>query len=113
MSPSAIVYASATGFTRRYADLLQSGPACPAAGRRAPVSGRGGSLSGLAVRGGIKGLRRPGPATKVQAVCAVGMSPAGTAYTDQVRAQNHLENTPFFCLRGGYAPGAPLVSIDP
>ena len=40
----------------------------------------------------------------MQAVCAVGMSPAGTAYTDQVRAQNHLENLPFFYLRGGYAP---------
>ena len=107
MSPSAIVYASATGFTRRYADLLseRTGLPCFALGA-VPGPDRGAAVLylGWLCAGGIKGLRKARARYKVQAVCAVGMSPAGTAYTDQVRAQNHLENLPFFYLRGGYAP---------
>ena len=107
MSPSAIVYASATGFTRRYADLLseRTGLPCFALGT-VPGPDRGAAVLylGWLCAGGIKGLRKARARYKVQAVCAVGMSPAGTAYTDQVRAQNHLENLPFFYLRGGYAP---------
>lgn len=107
MSPSAIVYASATGFTRRYADLLseRTRPALLCAGHRArPGPGRGGSLSGLAVRRwDQRPPKGPGP---LQGAGGVRRrhEPAGTAYTDQVRAQNHLENLPFFYLRGGYAP---------
>ena len=107
MSPSAIVYASATGFTRRYADLLseRTGLPCFALGA-VPGPDRGAAVLylGWLCAGEIKGLRKARARYKVQAVCAVGMSPAGTAYTDQVRAQNHLENLPFFYLRGGYAP---------
>ena len=98
MSPSAIVYASATGFTRRYADLLaeRTGLPCFALGA-VPGPARGAAVLylGWLCAGGIKGLRKARARYKVQAVCAVGMSPAGTAYTDQVRAQNHLENLPF------------------
>lgn len=107
MSPSAIVYASATGFTRRYADLLseRTGLPCFALGTvPGPDPGRGGSLSGLAVRRwDQRPPKGPGP---LQGAGGVRRrhEPAGTAYTDQVRAQNHLENLPFFYLRGGYAP---------
>ncbi len=116
MSPSAIVYASATGFTRRYADLLseRTGLPCFALGA-VPGPDRGAAVLylGWLCAGGIKGLRKARARYKVQAVCAVGMSPAGTAYTDQVRAQNHLENLPFSTSGAATPRSGSRVSIDP
>ena len=62
MSPSAIVYASATGFTRRYADLLseRTGLPCFALGT-VPGPDRGAAVLYL---GCLLYTSPPGPATR-------------------------------------------------
>lgn len=67
MSPSAIVYASATGFTRRYADLLseRTGLPCFALGAvPGPDRARRFSIWAGCAQVGSKASERPGPATR-------------------------------------------------
>ena len=107
MDVNAIVYTSATGFTRRYAQFLAqttglpayvlSDPAGPPAGTKVLYLGW---LRAGAVRG-LKGARsRWTPA----AVCAVGMAPPEGVDAEGLARRNGLEGAPLFYLRGGYAP---------
>lgn len=108
MRVSAIVYASATGFTARYAALLGEETGLPVypleeAAKRlergAPVL-----YLGWLCAGSIKGLSRAGRRFAVKAACAVGMSPPDPAYTAKLRRPEKLWREPLFYLRGGYAP---------
>lgn len=107
MDVSVILYTSATGFTRRYARMLEEetglaayelgSPAAP--GRGAPAL-----YLGWLCAGGIKGFRRARSRYDLRAVCAVGMAPPAEGLLDRLRSGNRTDPLPLFYLRGGYAP---------
>lgn len=107
MRPSAIVYTSGTGFTARYAALLSQAADLPAYDLREPEGPPSGSAVlylGWLRAGSIVGLRRARSRYRVAAVCPVGMMEGDAVGLAKVTTSNHLENTPHFYLRGGYAP---------
>lgn len=107
MMVSAVVYASSTGFTARYAQMIaqRAGlPACRLGDGGAPPPGTAALYLGWLCAGGIKGLKKARRRYDLRAVCAVGMAPAQENYTAKIRRENSLEALPFFYLRGGYAP---------
>lgn len=104
---TAIVYTSATGFTRRYAQMLAERMGLPAyelGGPGAPGKGCCVVYLGWLCAGGIKGLKKALGRYDVRAVCAVGMAPATADYEAKLAKDNKVWDRPFFYLRGGYAP---------
>ena len=107
MEVQAVLYVSATGFTRRYAQMLAEAaglPACPARGPGAPAPGAAVVYLGWLCAGRVRGLRRARTRYDVLAVCAVGMSPLEMVPLLRLAKDNGLEGAPLFYLRGGYAP---------
>lgn len=107
MKVNAIVYTSATGFTRRYAQMLGERTGLPVHDLRGgipPVRGTRVLYLGWLFAGGVKDLARARKKWDVQAVCAVGMAPAEMAQDAGIRAREHLGDIPLFYLQGGYAP---------
>ncbi len=106
--PTAIVYTSNTGFTAKYAQMLARASGIPAYDTKErwerPPAGAAVLYLGWLCAGGIKGLKAARGRYRLQAVCGVGLTPADEGYAQTVRAQNHLEELPFFYLQGGYAP---------
>lgn len=102
---SAIVYTSNTGFTRRYAQMLSRAAALPAYDLaqwdRLPDAGVGVIYMGWLSAGRITGLPKAQKRWRIQAVCAVGMSPENELKT--LAKANHVE-CPLFYAQGGYAP---------
>ena len=105
MKPTAIVYSSNTGHTRKYALLLGEQIGLPAYSlEEAGSQLSGGSpviylgwLHASHVKGYAKAARRFG----LRAVCAVGLCDTGTL-TDQVRKATSIpEEIPLFTLQGG------------
>ena len=105
---AAIVYTSNTGFTMRYAQMLGQAAAIPVYDleeeRSAPAPGANALYLGWLSAGKIKGLRKAGKRWNIQAVCAVGMEPAGRNTPEKLAEENGLKGTPVFYLQGGYAP---------
>ena len=107
MEVQAVLYVWATGFTRRYAQMLAEAaglPACPARGPGAPAPGAAVVYLGWLCAGRVRRLRRARTRYDVRAVCAVGMSPLEMVPLLRLAKDNGLEGTPLFYLRGGYAP---------
>ena len=103
---AAIVYTSATGFTRRYARMLgeETGlPVYDAQSRSVPPRGTEIVYLGWLMAGSVKGLARARRQWNVRAVCAVGMAPAQLA-EGGLRDRDRLGAVPLFYLQGGYAP---------
>lgn len=101
---SAIVFTSNTGFTRRYAELLSRACALPAydlAGESLPADGARVVYLGWLTAGMIKGLSRAKKRWRVEAVCAVGLSPENDMAD---MAKNNHVDCPLFYAQGGYAP---------
>ena len=105
MKPTAIVYSSNTGHTRKYALLLGEQIGLPAYSlEEAGSQLSGGSpviylgwLHASHVKGYAKAARR----FDLRAVCAVGLCDTGTL-TDQVRKATSIpEDIPLFTLQGG------------
>ena len=105
MKPTAIVYSSNTGHTRKYALLLGEQIGLPAYSlEEAGSQLSGGSpviylgwLHASHVKGYAKAARR----FDLRAVCAVGLCDTGTL-TDQVRNATYIpEGIPLFTLQGG------------
>ena len=105
MKPTAIVYSSNTGHTRKYALLLGEQIGLPAYSlEEAGSQLSGGSpviylgwLHASHVKGYAKAARR----FDLRAVCAVGLCDTGTL-TDQVRKATSIpEGIPLFTLQGG------------
>lgn len=105
---TAILYASNTGFTAKYARLLAQATGIPAYDmaekKELPPWGASVLYLGWLCAGKIKGLAAARKRYQVRAVCAVGMAAADSGQTETLPGSNHLGNTPFFYLRGGYAP---------
>ncbi len=107
MKVNAIVYTSATGITRRYAQMLgqRSGlPVHDLQGDVLPVQGTRVLYLGWMFDGGVKGLAKARKKWDVQAVCAVGMAPVEMAQDAGIREREQLGDIPLFYLRGGYSP---------
>ena len=105
MKPTAIVYTSSTGHTRKYALLLGEQIGLPSfsleeANSRLPCGSPviyQGWLHASHVKGYAKAARR----FDLRAVCAVGLCDTGTL-TDQVRKATSIpEGIPLFTLQGG------------
>ena len=105
MKPTAIVYTSSTGHTRKYALLLGEQIGLPSfsleeANSRLPCGSPviyQGWLHASHVKGYAKAARR----FDLRAVCAVGLCDTGTL-TDQVRKATSIpEDIPLFTLQGG------------
>ena len=107
MEVQAILYTSATGFTRRYARMLSEAaglPACPAGGPGLPAPGSPVIYLGWLCAGKIRGLGRAMAGYEVRGVCAVGMAPPEGLSLPRLAEDNGLGGRPLFYLRGGYAP---------
>ena len=106
---TAIVYASSTGFTARYAGMLARLSGVPAydLSRRQELPARGSRIlfMGWLCAGTIRGLAAARRRYEVAGVCAVGMAPPSAEAEAHVRQSNHWYDLPLFYLRGGYAPG--------
>ena len=101
---SAIVFTSNTGFTRRYARMLSRLCAIPAydlAGGTLPAGGARVVYLGWLCAGGVKGLSKARKRWRVEAVCAVGLSPENDM---AAMAKNNHVDCPLFYAQGGYAP---------
>lgn len=104
MKAAAIVYASNTGFTERYARMLGDRTGLPVydmAGSSLPGPGTEIVYLGWLMAGNVKGLSRAAKRWKLRSIAAVGMSPDGMWDRKSVR---RYEGTQVFYLQGGLAP---------
>lgn len=102
---TAVVYASATGFTRRYAQLLGEKTGLPVyeLGKGdLPIPGTEVIYLGWLMAGSVKGLNRARKKWNVRAVCAVGMGTPEMGQGEELARK--LPGLPVFYLQGGYAP---------
>lgn len=107
MDVNAIVYTSATGFTRRYAQLLAQTTGLPAYALSDPAGPPAGTkvlYLGWLRAGAVRGLKGARGRWTPAAVCAVGMAPPEGVDAEGLARRNGLEGAPLFYLRGGYAP---------
>lgn len=107
MDVNAIVYTSATGFTRRYAQLLAQTTGLPAYAQADPAGPPAGTkvlYLGWLRAGAVRGLKGARSRWTPAAVCAVGMAPPEGVDAEGLARRNGLEGAPLFYLRGGYAP---------
>lgn len=107
MDVNAIVYTSATGFTRRYAQLLAQTTGLPAYALSDPAGPPAGTkvlYLGWLRAGAVRGLKGARSRWTPAAVCAVGMAPPEGVDAEGLARRNGLEGAPLFYLRGGYAP---------
>ena len=107
MRPQAVLYTSATGFTRQYAQMLSQAtglPACPPDGPDAPPRDTPVLFLGWLRAGTVQGLKEALGRWRVAAVCAVGMASPAEADVSRLARSSHLGDRPLFYLRGGYAP---------
>ena len=104
-----VVYQSSTGFTRQYAQWIGAALSCEVKSIK-EVNAQiisdydliihGGWVMGNMVSG-LENIRRMSP--KKLIVFAVGFSNTGTCEQAIVET-NHLENTPFYYMEGGFHP---------
>ena len=101
-----LVYCSATGFTRRYAELLHEKTGLPLLSleqaERELSPGSKVAFLGWLRAGSIQGLKAARKRFDISLVCAVGLAPRGD--TEKIARANAVEGIPLFYLRGGYAP---------
>jgi len=109
-----IVYESKTGFTRRYADMLSEKTGIKAFSvkdiSRIDKYEEIIFLGWMKV-GRIQGLNKLRE-YNVKFVCATGTARTAEPDTETVMARNHIENIPFFYLRGGCLPLKELRGLD-
>ena len=106
MKPSAIVYTSNTGHTRRYSLLLGDQLGLPVYSLDEAKSqlsdGNPVIYLGWITAGSIKGYANVAKRYQVRAVCGVGMGQTGTQ-TDSVRKNSAIPaNIPLFTLQGNF-----------
>ena len=93
MRPQAVVYTSATGFTRQYAQMLSQAtglPACPPDGPDAPPRDTPVLFLGWLRAGTVQGLKGALGRWRVAAVCAVGMASPAEADVSRLARSSHL-----------------------
>jgi len=109
-----IVYASKTGFTKKYAAMLSEKLGMDMVDvkelPKVPKESEVLYLGWMKV-GKVQGLQKM-KGHKVVAVCGSGTGRTAEPSEEEVRKRNGLENTPFFYLRGGCKPLRDLKGMD-
>ena len=101
---SAVLYASATGSCRRYAEMISAALGIPAVTKEQmpKVYGEKILYVGWLCAGKIKGYKRASERYNIGAVVQVGMSPVTTESEALGRKKNSVPaDVPLFCLQGG------------
>ena len=109
-----IVYASKTGFTKKYAAMLSEklGLTMMDVKELSKVSKESEVLYlGWMKVGKVQGLRKM-KGYKVVAICGSGTGRSAEPSEEEVKRRNGLENIPFFYLRGGCRPLRDLKGMD-
>ena len=103
---SAILYTSAAGHTKAFAELLAAKTGLPAynvkTGVPADLRGKDVIFMGWLMAGGVTGLGKALRDYGVKAVCAVGMAPKEQDQTAGIQKKYGL-TVPLFYLQGGFA----------
>lgn len=109
-----IVYASKTGFTKKYASMLSEKLGVDIVDvkelPKVPKESEVLYLGWMKV-GKVQGLRKM-KGYKVVAVCGSGTGRSAEPSEEEVKRRNGLENTPFFYLRGGCRSLRELKGMD-
>ncbi|HBW12247.1 MAG TPA: flavodoxin domain-containing protein [Proteiniclasticum sp.] len=109
-----IVYASKTGFTKKYASMLSEKLGVDIVDvkelPKVPKESEVLYLGWMKV-GKVQGLQKM-KGHKVVAVCGSGTGRSAEPSEEEVRKRNGLDNTPFFYLRGGCRPLRDLKGMD-
>jgi menaquinone-dependent protoporphyrinogen IX oxidase len=109
-----IVYASKTGFTKKYAEMLSAKTGMKAY-RVSEISGLNPSeeviFLGWMKAGKIQGLSKA-KKFSIKAVCASGTGRTAEPNPETVIKRNQVEGIPFFYLRGGCLPLKELAFMD-
>ncbi len=102
-----IVYLSATGFTKRYAEMLSEKTGIPCydlkSAQKQVAAGEEIFYLGWVYANNIKGLKKASKRWKVSAAAAVGMYPESDANSSILKDANKL-TCPLFYLQGGLKP---------
>lgn len=103
---TAIVYTSASGFTKKYAEMLSAETAFPVYNLKEAKEklSKGAEIiyMGWLFAGGIKGYNNSIKKYSVKAVCAVGMGNPSDKVTGEIKNRHHIENIKLFYLQGGF-----------
>ncbi len=102
-----IVYQSSTGFTKQYAQWIGEALSCDVKDIKEVTPEKIGEYDRIIYGGWIMGnnvaglekIKRMNPQSIV--VFAVGATPDGEEIRSAIKAQNHIESTPFFYMEGG------------
>ncbi len=109
-----IVYASKTGFTKKYAAMLSEKLGLTMMDvkelSKVPKESEVLYLGWMKV-GKVQGLRKM-KGYKVVAICGSGTGRSAEPSEEEVKRRNGLENIPFFYLRGGCRPLRDLKGMD-
>lgn len=102
----AIVYTSCTGHTKAYAEMLGKKTGLPVYALRdalkTPDKGAEIIYLGWLRAGSLQGYKQAVKNFKPVIVCAVGMSEVETQRADILKQNGIPEETPLFCLQGGF-----------
>lgn len=103
---SAILYATNTGFTKQYAEMLAQETGLPAYNIRNSIppslNGQAVIFMGWLMAGGVQGFQKVRSKYDVKALCAVGMSPRDPDQTGGIKEKYGLTEVPVFYLMGGF-----------
>ena len=103
---SAILYASNTGYTKQYAELLAQATGLPAYNIKNSIppatAGQDVIFLGWLMAGNVQGYKKICKKYRVRALCAVGMSPMVPDQTAEIKKKFALTDTPVFYLQGGF-----------
>lgn len=103
---TAILYASNTGYTKQYAEMLAGATGLPAYNVKNSIppatKGQDVIFMGWLMAGGVQGFQKIRAKYNVKALCAVGMSPAEPDQTAEIKKRYGLVDTPVFYMQGGF-----------
>ena len=103
---TAILYASNSGYTRQYAEMLAKKTGLPAYNIKNNIppaaAGKDVVYLGWLMAGNVQGFKKIRDKYNVRALCAVGMSPDEPDQTAGIRKLYVLSDTPVFYLQGGF-----------
>lgn len=103
---TAILYASNSGYTKQYAELLAQRTGLPAYNIRNSIppalAGANVLFMGWMMAGNVQGYNKVRAKYNVKALCAVGMAPKEQDQTAGIRERLKLGDMPLFYLQGGF-----------
>lgn len=103
---TAVVYTSASGFTKKYAEILSAETTIPVYNLKEAKEklSKGAEIiyMGWLFAGGVKGYNNAIKRYSVKAVCAVGMGNPSDKVISEIKERHHIENMKLFYLQGGF-----------